>query len=454
MARWLRFVVSLGVLVGLVGLALPAQEAVAEAPSGEQADPEPLSLEDTVDLSVEDIQTFWKKQFPATFKGRRYEPIPASQIFPYDTSGYPACGGGIRPYVKNARYCPEDDTVAYDIEGLFPEQYNDFGNFAVAMILAHEWGHAIQERAYGLERAQAAGIPSIVLETQADCFAGAWARRVNDKKSKTLVPEPGDLDAAISGLISVADDVGREASAEGAHGSAFDRISAFQTGFDGGTKRCAEFVDNPPDYYEVPFTDVEDLATGGNLPVDTLTPLVTKDLDEYWATALTGYRPVSAVIPYDVGPLSESRLPTCGKERPDAKNFEDTIFYCEEGDFVAWDNQLLSTAAESYGDFAVATLIATSWSDAVHARVKSKTKGKARTLEADCLTGSWVGSLVEQTREPELSLSPGDLDEAMQALLKYERSLDKKLSAFDRAGSFRKGFQDGASACVKTAAQK
>jgi hypothetical protein len=61
-----------------------------------------------------------------------------------------------------------------------------------------------------------------------------------------------------------------------------------------------------------------------------------------------------------------------------------------------------------------------------------------------------VGSLVEQAREPELSLSPGDLDEAMQALLKYERSLDKKLSAFDRAGSFRMGFQDGASACVKT----
>ena len=142
MARWLRFFVSLGVLAGLVGLALPSQEAVAKTPSGEQADPEPLSLEDTVDLSVEDIQAFWKKEFPATFKGRRYEPIPASQIFPYDTTtGFPGCGDATpRPYIKNARYCPLDDTVAYDIEGLFPEQYNDFGNFAVAMILAHEWG--------------------------------------------------------------------------------------------------------------------------------------------------------------------------------------------------------------------------------------------------------------------------------------------------------------------------
>jgi hypothetical protein len=39
----------------------------------------------------------------------------------------------------------------------------------------------------------------------------------------------------------------------------------------------------------------------------------------------------------------------------------------------------------------------------------------------------------------------------MRALSKYERSLCKKLSGFDRAGSFRKGFQDGASARVKTA---
>lgn len=173
-------------------------------------------------------------------------------------------------------------------------------------------------------------------------------------------------------------------------------------------------------------------------------------LDEHWATAVTGYKPVSAVIPYDVGILSDSRLPTCGDERPNPENFEDTTFYCEEGDFVAWDNDLLATAAESYGDFAVATLIATSWSDAVHEQVKSRTKGKARTLEADCLTGSWVGSLVEQARPTELLLSPGDLDEAMQPLLKYERSLDKKLSAFDRTGSFRKGFEGGASACIKT----
>jgi hypothetical protein len=70
MARWLRFVVSFAVLAGL---AIPAHGAVAAAvPTGEQSDPEPLSLEDTVDLSVDDIQAFWEKQFPATFRGRPY----------------------------------------------------------------------------------------------------------------------------------------------------------------------------------------------------------------------------------------------------------------------------------------------------------------------------------------------------------------------------------------------
>jgi predicted metalloprotease len=449
MARWLRFIVSLGVLAAL---ALPAQGVVAGASSGSGVKPEPLTVEETVDLTVDDLQAYWEKQFPRTFRGRRYEPIPPERIFPYDsTTGTPGCGTAApQPYIKNALYCPSDDTVTYDIEGLFPEQYNDFGNFAVAMILAHEWGHAIQERSYGLEAALESGVPSIVPETQADCYAGTWARRVDDKKSKTLLPEPGDLDAALSGLISVADQVGRDPLSRGAHGSAFDRINAFQIGFEEGARRCSQFLDDPPEYFEIPFTDPEDAATGGNLPVEELIPLVTQDLDEYWATRLESYKPISAVIPYEVSVLSQSRLPTCGDERPNPEDFEDTIFYCAEGDFVAWDSQLLVNAAETYGDFAVATLIANSWSDAVHERVKSKTKGEARTLESDCLTGSWVGSLVELTRQPELSLSPGDLDEAMQALLQYERTLSKDLSAFERADAFREGFSDGATACVKT----
>jgi hypothetical protein len=61
---------------------------------------------------------------------------------------------------------------------------------------------------------------------------------------------------------------------------------------------------------------------------------------------------------------------------------------------------------------------------------------------------------VKQTRRPELSLSPGDLDESMQTLLKFNSSTGKGLSSFERTKAFRKGFSDGATACVKSAKQK
>jgi predicted metalloprotease len=448
MARWLRFAIS---FVALAALAFQGQTTVVGASAGSQIKPEPLSLEETIDLAVADIQAYWAKQFPATFKGRRYEPIAPDRIFPYNMStGSPPCySDAPEPYEPNASFCPPRDTVTYDNEGLFPDFYHDFGNFSVAAILAHEWGHAIQERSVGIERIRRQNVPTIVTEAQADCYAGSWTRRINDKKSKQLVLEPGDLDVALAGLIEVRDQIGTEPSSPGAHGSAFDRINAFQIGFDNGAGRCAKFLEgDAPKFVEIPFSDPADFATGGNLPLDELIPLVTKDLDAYWGTRIENYKPVSAVIPYDV---NTSRLPTCGNEAPDPAEFTDTIFYCEIGDFVAWDNQLLTDTHEQYGDFAVATLIANRWSNAVHTRLKSKAKGKTETLEGDCLTGSWAGSLVKQTRQPELSLSPGDLDESMQTLLKFNSSTGKGLSGFKRVGAFRQGFSDGASTCVKAA---
>ena len=57
-------------------------------------------------------------------------------------------------------------------------------------------------------------------------------------------------------------------------------------------------------------------------------------------------------------------------------------------------------------------------------------------------------------RRPELSLSPGDLDESMQELLKFNSSTGKGLSGFARTKAFRKGFSDGATSCVKSTKQK
>ncbi|NIQ57003.1 MAG: peptidase, partial [Gammaproteobacteria bacterium] len=119
-------------------------------------------------------------------------------------------------------YCSPGDYVAWDAEGLMPGLYTEFGDFAVALVLAHEWGHVAQDRA-GIDG------PGIMLELQADCFAGAWARHVEMGES-ALALRPGDLDEAVAGYLLFRDPPGTSPAAPDAHGSAFDRVLAFQEG--------------------------------------------------------------------------------------------------------------------------------------------------------------------------------------------------------------------------------
>ena len=76
----------------------------------------------------------------------------------------PSCGG--QPSVPfNAFYCPSQDFLAWD-ENLMAAGYQQIGDAWVYLIIAHEWGHAIQAR---LQADQV----SVAAELQADCFAGA-----------------------------------------------------------------------------------------------------------------------------------------------------------------------------------------------------------------------------------------------------------------------------------------
>jgi hypothetical protein len=85
--------------------------------------------------------------------------------------------------------------VQWDAEGLMAPLYEQFGDFTVALVLAHEWGHAIQER-FGFDDS---ANPTIVSELQADCLAGAWTGYVASGESDILVLEPGDLEEACPG---------------------------------------------------------------------------------------------------------------------------------------------------------------------------------------------------------------------------------------------------------------
>jgi predicted metalloprotease len=129
----------------------------------------------------------------------------------------------------NAFYCSENDLIQWD-EALLLDMYETFGDFAASFAIAHEWGHAMQARLGLLTN----GSATIQRELQADCFAGAWARYVEDLG----ILEKGDIDEATLGLFAARDAIGTPWLQPGAHGTGQQRIVAFSHGQEGGVQRC------------------------------------------------------------------------------------------------------------------------------------------------------------------------------------------------------------------------
>ena len=411
-----------------------------------------LSYDDSIELSLKDIQAYWRTTFPQVYdapyeelQGKIYAVRPGS-------SSVPGCGADQTLYSDvqgNAFYCSLGDFIAFDDAELLPGLYKDFeGNgFVIAVVFAHEFGHAIQARAGVSEN-----LPTVISEQQADCFAGSWVRYVADGRSDNLVLSAGDIDLALAGLLRFEDPPGSDIRAEGAHGSGFDRVRAFQEGYDDGAERCATYPQDDLPLLDLTFTEADE-ATGGNLDVPTIVTGATADLERFWqellAAASMDYEPLSGgLVPYDpTQPLA------CGNEELDEAFITGNVFYCPADDAIFLDGGFLDEVGAQIGDFAVATLVGGAWADAMLVRLESDLTGKARSLQGDCLTGVWTAD-VYLGRSPSLSLSPGDLDEAVVAFLAFGDSPDVADqggavgSAFERTASFRKGFVDGVQACA------
>jgi len=182
-------------LVLLVGAALVVPVAAIGVRSARAQQPatapRPAAPYDSIlTTSIRDIQDFWSEQMPAVY-GVRYQALPKSHINAYtsktDMSSITDCARGgatYKDFQHNAFHCPLDMTVNFDNQDLFPGLYKKFGAFTLAQVLSHEWGHVIQTQT-GTE------FPATVLaETQADCFAGAWVEHVDSGDSKLLQLDP------------------------------------------------------------------------------------------------------------------------------------------------------------------------------------------------------------------------------------------------------------------------
>jgi predicted metalloprotease len=180
-------------------------------------------LED-IDDAVAVTDQFWATHWSEFFTESYTAPVVFGLYDGYDPSTDPGCNGQpLGP--ENAFYCPTDDLVAWDWT-LMADGYVE-GDSWVYLVVAHEWGHAIQARLSDELIWQAS-------ELQADCFAGAAL--FGAAADGTLLFESGDQKEIATGLIELADETPWTDSAD--HGDSFDRIDAFDLGRRYGVNGC------------------------------------------------------------------------------------------------------------------------------------------------------------------------------------------------------------------------
>jgi predicted metalloprotease len=203
-----------------------------------------------------DVQTFWEQEFAAS--SQTY-PDTVTVIFTDGTQ----TGCGTASAATGPFYCPADQKVYLD-PGFFSELKTRFGapgEFAQAYVIAHEYGHHVQDVLGTMDQVQQqqtsgnANELSIRLELQADCLAGMWANWVMANPDQSDVESITDADVrdGLTAAAAVGDDriqqqaTGTIDKESWTHGSSEQRMKWFNTGFkQGSLPACDTFaVANP-----------------------------------------------------------------------------------------------------------------------------------------------------------------------------------------------------------------
>ncbi|HVV23895.1 MAG TPA: neutral zinc metallopeptidase [Pseudonocardiaceae bacterium] len=399
--------------------------------------------------ALSDIFTFWSTTLPRDF-GKKFTPVRKLTSFDSNGANVEVCGQSSQG-VENAFYCPTDDSVSWDRGTLLPALDKMFGPMSVVTVFAHEMGHAIQFRLGSVNR----NTPTIVKEQQADCYAGAFIRWAADGNAKHFRISTGDgLNEVLSTMMFIRDQVGTTDVDPQAHGSSFDRVTAFQFGFTDGPVRCDKI-----DYNEVRqrvtelgFTQAS--QANDNVPVndDTLALLEQSLTAAFKQNSATPPK----IVPGD-GTCADGTGTPPASYCPADNTIAVELNSLNELATLPPDDQLGVSGSKGLGDFAAFAEVASRYALAVQHALGIPLDDKNAGLRTACLTGAWAGVIRHRISDgptEQLLLGPGDLDEAVAELLSPSSMIaadvhgSRVAAGFARVTSFQDGFLQGSSVCT------
>ena len=216
---------------------------------GSQGDAQPQDMEQFLTAVTKDVDSYWTKAFADS---NLPEPRVSYAWIPAGQTAASACGDEDGTLGDSAAaYCSGDDTIylsekfatdIYDgaLDQALPGSSQGYGrtmgDFAVAYIVAHEYGHQVQDE-LGLFQQYGNQVPTMAFELQADCYAGTWAN--NAYKENRL--EDGDVQEALDAALAVGD---FDANSPQHHGTPEQREEAWNSGFESGDpSSCSQYLE-------------------------------------------------------------------------------------------------------------------------------------------------------------------------------------------------------------------
>ena len=206
---------------------------------------------------INSIQAYWGDAFQGSNRDYR----EAQTTFFSDSVQTGGCGGASS--AAGPFYCPADSEVYIDLN-FFTELRSRFGAtggpFVEGYVLAHEYGHHVQNLLGTSERVQPGEGPksgSVRLELQADCYAGVWANHAENTPTSSGKPlitgvTQADVNAALDAASRIGDDYiqrelggGKVDTTQFTHGSSSQRQKWYTTGYrTGDPNQCNTFQTN------------------------------------------------------------------------------------------------------------------------------------------------------------------------------------------------------------------